>query len=273
VLNFLSQTCFVGLLCVTACVTAQALTLGVNVGVSTKESPLEVERRYGAMTDGMTKALGQKIQLQPVPSNIVRGTLMGAKAPEVMIVHPHHAFEVGEKYGYRSIGWTKDQRNNRVYFLTAPNSGIKTLTDVRDKTIGITGRDSFATAMAKAELKASGVNYDKLNHYFTEHQDVAVFMLESGFAAVVTTRQDSTAESWRTKGNTVLQSAQTHPVYVLMIKRNLPPQVALSTIEYFRTVHTNPEAWEPLGRAGITSFEIPDQAGLGSFRKWLTQNN
>jgi hypothetical protein len=268
--RFFRHPCVVGLLSLTICLTAQALTLGVNVGISTRESPIEVERRYAALTDGMAKALRQQTQLLPVASNDVRGTLMGSKAPEVMIVHPHHAFEVGEKYGYRSIGWTKDQRNNRVYFLAAPNSGIKALTDVKGKTIGITGRDSYATAMAKAELKASGVDYDKLNHYFTDHQDVAVFMLESGFAPVVTTRQDSIAESWRARGNPVLSPGETRPVYVLMIKRSLPPQTALSIIEYFRTVHTNPEAWEPLSKAGIASFETPDQASFGSFRGWLT---
>ena len=249
----------------------QALQLGVNAGVSTRESPFEVKKRYAPLADKLSRQLGEPVDLVSVISSEVRATLVDKTraAPELMFVHTHHAFEAGEPNDYRVIAVSTESSGNRVHFLAPKGSPVKTVADLRGRTLGLTGRDSFASAMARSELRALGIDPETMKLHYTDYQDAAFFMLEHNFAAVATLRSDKAANDWKAKGNLVVHSGPARPVYVLIARKSVEPARAAAVLDVLRSASADPKLWEGPQKAGITGFDAPSAAQLDALRAGL----
>jgi phosphonate transport system substrate-binding protein len=204
---------------------ADALTLGVNAGVSTRETPSMVREKYQSFTAKLSRSMRETVEIVPVRSSNV-GEMLKSATLDAMVVHTHAALADAQKNGWIVRAVSSDVANNQIYFLVAKSVKGTKLSDVSVKSIVFPGRSSFATTAARAETAKNGVALAEFKQLTTQYQDSLPFYLDHGLAGVGVTRLTSVADDWKKQGGRVLHTSEPLPVYALVVNPRLSKEKA-----------------------------------------------
>jgi phosphonate transport system substrate-binding protein len=212
---------------VSACLNHEinALTLGVNAGVSTRETPSMVREKYQSVTVKLSRSMRESLEIVPVRSSSV-GEMLKSATLDAMIVHTHTALADAPRNGWVVRAVSSDATNNRIHFLVGKNVTAAKLSDVSVKTIVFPGRTSFATVAARAEAAKNGIMLAEFKQITTQYQDSLPFYLDQGLASIGVTRLTSVADDWKKQGGRVLHSSEPLPVYALVVNPQLAEKKA-----------------------------------------------
>ena len=120
---------------------------------------------------------------------------------------PAHVIGSAVRYGYEPVAATAG--GEKMVFVVAEGSAIKSLEDLKGARLGLPSADSLATYLARGEFNAKGIHaasYFREIRYFRLHE-VALYSLELGEVDVVVA-DAQVAQKWmaRSKGRTIYET-------------------------------------------------------------------
>ena len=230
---------------------------GVNAEVSYKESEAEVRQRYSAFLEELGKATGHKFVFSPVYSDRVAQTLKTEKF-DFLLIHTHLALKAEKKQGYQVVGFSDDRKNNTVFFFVRPDSPIQTLSDIAVSPLGSPGLQSWATATARATLKAAKPDREPV-FVTTRYQETVPLMVELKTAAVGITRSKKLVDDHVSqKKLRVVHTTPALPLNALIAAPKIPQEV-IGEIREALGAMTRSKVFEPLGLKGLRYSAEEDQ--------------
>lgn len=193
-------------------------------GIVPLEAPREMYRRFSGLARYLGKDLGQQVELRvPVDfetavQEIGEGkTLIGFMTPSTYI-------EAHERYGVEVIA--KALRDGKPFhhsvIVTRPDSGIKTLKDLRGRSFAFGSVHSTSSHIVpRSMLKNAGIELKDLSEYsyLGHHDEVARAVLKGEFDAGSV--MESTAQKFRSQGLTVIAVSEDIPEFNICIHKSL----------------------------------------------------
>lgn len=222
---------------------------GINAEVSYNESEAEVRRRYSEFLEDLGKATGNRFVFSPVYSDRVDQTILG-KQVDFLLIHTHLALKAEDRHQYQMVGFTDDRKNDTVHFMVRPDSPIKSLKQIGADPISSPGRQSWATATARAALRAATPGQEP-NFKVTRLSDAVPIAVDLRMAAAGITRSQKLADE-SVAGNKalVIYTTPRMPVNAVIAA----PGVPAATVAAVRTAisaMTGSKSFDHLGFKGL----------------------
>lgn len=215
VMNSAKKFFCIGVLGILGLPHASAVSIGVNAGVSTKETTSQVQAKFSSFAALASKQLKEPVDIYPILSSDVE-TLLASQKHELMIVHTHIALKAAKQQKWRLVFLTQDTKDNQIHFLVRAVDKDKKMTDIGSQRWVFPGKSSFATAAARGEIARMGVSVSEKNTTFTTHQDALTFYLQNNFADIAVTRVSKIAQDWKNAGGGVINISANLPVYAVL---------------------------------------------------------
>ena len=251
------------------------LVFGVTEGVTYQATPKEIRDKFTPLAEYVGKATGRRVKIVLVPAyNDVRAG-MAKHEYDLVFIHPAHVAMAEVKGGrYKAVAWTSGFTDYTVSLLINPEGTLKSLDDLKGRTLVTPDPDSITAMMVRAMLrtgklpmttaKPDAQNAKEMEGSVrvisTRYQDAVPFYIENGFAQAGATAAKSVVKSWTDKGGKVLAQSRAVPIKQLLVSSALPADEqerirsallgigqskpgkdALDAIGYKGFVATNPE--------------------------------
>jgi len=222
---------------------------GVNAEVSYKESEAEVRQRYSAFLDELGKATGHKFVFSPVYSDRVAQAIESEKF-DFLLIHTHLALAAEKKQGYQVVGFSDDRKNNAVFFFVRPDSPIHALSDIAAGPLGSPGLQSWATATARATLRAATPAQEP-KFVTTRLQDAVPLMVELKTAPVGISRSKKLVDDYVSqKKLRIVHTTPALPLNAVIAAPKIPTALVSEMREAIGAM-VRSKAFEPLAFKGL----------------------
>jgi ABC transporter, phosphonate, periplasmic substrate-binding protein len=198
-----------------------ALGIGVNAGVSTRESVQDVKAKYVPFAEAAAKRIKEPVEITPVSSATVVSELDSEKH-ELMVVHTHEALKAVAQKKWHLVFFTQDTSNNQIYFMSRAADKDKKLADMGAPRMVFPGKTSFASTAARAELGRLNMQPAADKTQITAYQDALTFYLTHNFADVAVTRVTKIAQQWQKSGGGIVYTTASLPVYAVIARPSTP---------------------------------------------------
>ena len=201
-------------LTVTAAAQERELVFAVTEGVTYQATPKEIRDKFAPIADVIGKATGRRVRTVLVPAyDDLRAGLVKQEY-HVAFVHPAHVSMAEIKAGrYKAIAWTAGFTDYTVALLMDAKQPLKTIDDLKGRTMVTPDPDSITTAMVRAMLRVSNLPITTASPtaatqqqdpatvrlIATRYQDAVPFYIENGFAQVGATAAKSVIRDGRTR--------------------------------------------------------------------------
>lgn len=205
---------FVALAAVAASSSATAqVVFAVTEGVTYQATPKEIREKFEPLAEVIGKALRREVRIVLVPGyDDVRAGL-AKQEYDLAYIHPAHVALAEIKAGrYRTLVWTAGFTEYTVSLLVKPDSTIKTLDDIKGRTLVTPDPDSITAWMVRAMLRTGKIGEKDLRVRTTRYQDAVPFYLEHDFADVGATAANAVVKSWTGKGGKVAVRSRSLPI-------------------------------------------------------------
>ncbi|HQR12765.1 MAG TPA: PhnD/SsuA/transferrin family substrate-binding protein [Casimicrobiaceae bacterium] len=208
------------------------LVFSVTEGVTYQATPKEIRDKFAPIADVLAKATGKRVRMVLVPSyNEVRAGL-AKQEYDVAYIHPAHVAMAEIKAGrYKSVAWTTGYTEYTVSMLMLATTPLKTLEELRGKTLVTPDPDSITAVMVRAMFRGDKIKWsadreppaDTVRVITTRYQDSVPFYLENGFAQVAATAANAVVKGWTDKGGKVLARSKAVPIKQFIVSSKLSP--------------------------------------------------
>lgn len=260
---------FSAVLATTASAQQPELVFAVTEGVTYQATPKEIRDKFAPIAQVIATATGRRVRTVLVPAyNDLRAGLL-AQEFDVAFVHPAHVSMAEIKTGrYKAIAWTSGFTEYTASMLMNANQPIKTIDDLKGRTVVTPDPDSITAWMVRAMFRADKLATTEARDptpmavrvITTRYQDAVPFYLEYNFANVGVTAANSVVKAWTDKGGKVLLKSRPVPIKQFIVSTKLPAadqqkireallglkdakggQAALDTVGYKGFVAPNPD--------------------------------
>jgi ABC-type nitrate/sulfonate/bicarbonate transport system substrate-binding protein len=248
-------------------VSAQVVTLGINAGVTTRDTNQSQEGKFGPLAQAASKALRLSLQVKPVKSPDVPKEI-AEKRLDLLLIHTHDALAAAKKDGYQVVAFSQDAKDDRIRFMAA-KTGPTRLADARGRIIWSAGGNSFATAVGRAVLRGHGLAAKDVTLKITSYQDAIPFMLHNEFGELGITRVDSVARAWESDGGRVLYATDRLPVYAVVARPGMDPSLVDRIGAWLVGLTQSDEATALLAGAGLVGFRGATPKEVASLSHWF----
>lgn len=189
------------------------LVFAVTEGVTYQATPKEIREKFEPLAEAIAKSLRREVRIVLVPAYDDARAGMSKQEFDLAFVHPAHVAlaEVKAKR-YRTLVWTSGFTEYTVSLLAKPNSPMKTLTDVKGRTLVTPDPDSITAWMVRAMLRGEQLGEKDLRVRTTRYQDAVPFYLDYDFADVGATAANAVVKSWTGKGGKVVVRSRSLPI-------------------------------------------------------------
>ena len=203
---------------------AATYRVGINAGVSFNETEDQQRLRYAALLDSLGRAVGQKLDFGVVYSDrVVRALVPGAH--DFLLIHTHAALRAERDAGWRLLAFSDDRKDNALHFFVRPESPVRSLQHLGSLEIGSPGLQSWATATARAELKAQ---VPAITPRFrpTRLQEVVPYMVELRTVGAGVCRSKAVVDESVAAGRIrVIHTTAPMPLYALIASPEVPAEL------------------------------------------------
>ena len=249
---------------------ATDFVFSVTEGVTYQATPKEIRDKFEPLADLLSKALKRNVRLVLVPAyNDVRAGLANQEY-DLAFIHPAHVAMAEIKAGrYQSVGWTAGYTDYTVSLLTTKDQPIKSLDEIKGRTLVTPDPDSITAVMVRAMLRSEKFKPDAVRVITTRYQDAVPFYLENTFAQVGATAANSVVKQWTDKGGKVIARSRGVPIKQFIAATRLPPKDRDAIREVLLTLALSDPGRHALGMTGYKAFVAPEPDVEKATIEWL----
>jgi len=269
---------------VAATAAAQELVFAVTEGVTYQATPKEIRDKFAPIADVIAKATGRHVRTVLVPAYDDLRAGCAKQEFDLAFVHPAHVSLAEIKSGrYKPIAWTVGFTDYTVALLMEPAQPLKSIDDLKGRTLVTPDPDSITAAMVRAMLrvaklpsieappKAATTPQDPgtVRVIATRYQDAVPFYIENGFAQVGATAAKSVIKAWTDKGGKILVQSRPVPIKQFIASSKMPAEDQAKIREALvGMVHTKPGR-DALEIVGYKGFQAPESQVESASIVWL----
>ena len=238
----------VALWCAVVVQGAQAgLVFAVNEGVTYRVPDEEIRAKYAAIAADLSKLLKQTVAVEPIGAYPVLRKGLADKAYDLAMVHPAHlSIEAMKKSGYRLVAVTKGFQDYRANFLVKADSPLKSLVDLKGRTLGAPDEDSITSWIVRATIRDALGDAAQVKYVYTRYQDAVPFFVDNNLTQSGATASSAVIKDWQAKGGTVLFKSKPVPIKHIIASPNLPAEDVAKVRDYLLALDTTDEGRKKL---------------------------
>jgi len=246
------------------------LLFAVTEGVTYQATPKEIREKFEPLAEVIARTLKREVRIVLVPAYDDARAGLGKQEFDLAFVHPAHVALAEVKAGrYRTVAWTQGFTEYTVSLLVKPESPMKTLTDIRGRTLVTPDPDSITAWMVRAMLRGEKLGDKDLRVRTTRYQDAVPFYLDNDFADVGATAANAVVKTWTGKGGKVMVRSRPVPIKHVIAST----KVSAEDVDRIRDALVNLSSNDP-GRKALTSsgykgFQAPNAEVEVSSIAWL----
>jgi ABC-type phosphate/phosphonate transport system substrate-binding protein len=250
------------------------LVFAVTEGVTYQATPKEIRDKFAPVADAIARATGRKVRTVLVPAyNDVRAG-MAKQEYDVAYIHPAHVSMAEIKAGrYKAVAWTSGFTEYIVSLLVAKDSPLKTVEDLKGRTLVTPDPDSITAVMVRAMFRVERLTATDAKEptpatvrvITTRYQDAVPFYIEHGFAQAGATAANSVVKAWTEKGGKVLYRSRPVPIKQIIVSSKMSPDEQQKIRDALINLR-DPKALEIVGYKG---FVAPNPEVESSAIAWL----
>lgn len=256
----------------------------VTEGVTYQATPKEIRDKFAPIADVVAKATGRHVRMVLVPAYDDLRAGCAKQEFDLAFVHPAHVSLAEIKSGrYKPVAWTVGYTDYSVALLIEANQPLKSIDDLKGRTLVTPDPDSITAAMVRAMLrgaklpmieappKAATTTPDPgtVRVIATRYQDAVPFYIENGFAQVGATAAKAVIKSWTDKGGRVLMQSRPVPIKQFIASSKLSPDDLTKIREALTGMaHTKPGR-DALDIVGYKGFIAPEAQVESATIAWL----
>ena len=260
------------------------LVFAVTEGVTYQATPKEIRDKFTPIADVIAKGTGRRVRTVLVPAYDDLRAGLAKQEYDIAFVHPAQVSLTEIKAGrYKAAAWTTGFTEYTVAFLMNPDQPLKSLDDLKGRTVVTPDPDSITTAMVRAALRVADLpvvtapptaattaqDPTKVRLISTRYQDAVPFYVENGFAQVGATAAKAVIKAWTDKGGKVLAQSRAVPIKQFIVSTKLSPEEQARVRDALVTmVHTKPGR-DALEITGYKGFIAPDPQIETASIAWL----
>jgi ABC-type phosphate/phosphonate transport system substrate-binding protein len=254
------------------------VVFALTEGVTYQATPKEIRDKFAPLADLIAKATGRRVKMVVVPAyNDLRAGL-AKQEYDVAFVHPAHVSMAEIKSGrYRAIAWTNGFTEYTVSLLAAKDSDVKSLDDLKGRTLVTPDPDSITAVMVRAmfrteKLDATGDRDppgNKVRVITTRYQDAVPFYLDNGFAQVGATAANAVVKAWTDKGGKVVYRSRAVPIKQFIVSTKLPAEEQQKIRDTLLTLRDSKPGRDALEAVGYRGFVAPNAEVETAAISWL----
>ena len=252
------------------------LVFAVTEGVTYQATPKEIRDKFAPLADILGKAVGRKVKTVLVPAyNDLRAGL-SKQEYDLAFVHPAHVAMAEVKAGrYKALAWTIGYTDYTVSLLTTKEAPLRSLEDLKGRTLVTPDRDSITAVMVRAMFRTekipAGDSKDAaaVRVVTTRYQDAVPFYLDNEFAQAGATAASAVVKAWTDKGGKVLYRSRPVPIKQIIASTKLPPDQQQKLRDALLGLRDNKPGRDALEILGYKGFVTPDADFESSTIAWL----
>jgi ABC-type phosphate/phosphonate transport system substrate-binding protein len=260
------------------------LVFAVTEGVTYQATPKEIRDKFAPIADVIAKATGRRVRTVLVPAYDDLRAGCAKQEFDLAFVHPAHVSLAEIKAGrYKAVAWTTGFTDYTVALLMEPKQPLKTIDDLKGRTLVTPDPDSITAAMVRAMLRSAGLRFVEaepkaattaqdpgtVRVIATRYQDAVPFYIEHGFAQVGATAAKAVIKAWTDKGGAVLVQSRPVPIKQFIASSRMSAEDQAKIREaLLGMVHTKPGR-DALDTVGYKGFVAPEPAVENASIAWL----
>ena len=259
------------LLCAAAAATsAHALVFAINEGVTYRVSNDEIRAKYASLAADLAKILKQPVSVEPIADYPTLRKGLASKEYDLAFVHPAHLSMLAIRdSGYRLLAVTKGYQNYTANFLVRADAPAKTLTDLRDGTVGAPDEDSITAWMVRATLRDAFGTAPPLKYAYTRYQDAVPFFVENSLVRCGATAANGVVKAWVAKGGRILAKSRPVPIKHMIAGPSLSADQVQKVREYLLGLDATEDGRKKLESTKYEGFSAYSEADMLAIGKWL----
>jgi ABC-type phosphate/phosphonate transport system substrate-binding protein len=255
-------------LCLCA-LSAHALVLAVNEGVTYRVPNEEIRARYAVLASDIGKLLGQPVSVEPVGDYNQLRKGLADRSYELAIVHPAHVSIAALRKGWQLVAVTKGFENYSANFLVRADSPLKGLAELRGAKLGAPDEDSITAWMVRATMRDVLGQASAVAITYTRYQDAVPFMVENRFTQAGSTASAAVVKTWLAQGGKVLTKSKPVPIKHFIAGPSIPPESVARLREYLLALDTTDDGRKKLEPIRIKGYVAWDRVALLELGTWL----
>ena len=262
----------------TAIAQPRDLVFAITEGVTYQATPKDIRDKFTPIADVIAKAGGRRVRLVVVPAyDDLRAGLLRQEY-DVAFVHPAHVAMAEIKAGrYKAVAWTTGFTEYTVALMMNANQPLKSLADLKGRTIVTPDPDSITAAMVRAMFRAEqlpmttdkDVTATAARVITTRYQDAVPFYLENGFAEVGASAALSVVKAWTDKGGRVLARSRPVPIKQFIVSTGMPADLQARIRQALYNLRDSKGGRDALEVVGYRGFVAPSAEVESSTIAWL----
>jgi ABC-type phosphate/phosphonate transport system substrate-binding protein len=260
------------------------LVFAVTEGVTYQATPKEIRDKFAPVAEIIAKATGRHVRTVLVPAYDDLRAGCAKQEFDLAFVHPAHVSLAEIKSGrYKPVVWTAGFTDYTVALLMDANQSLKSIDDLKGRTLVTPDPDSITAAMVRAMLRVAKLPVTNapptaattapdpgtVRVIATRYQDAVPFYIENGFAQVGATAAKAVIKSWTDKGGKILVQSRSVPIkqFIASSKMSVEEQAKIRDALIGMT-NTKPGR-DALETVGYKGFVAPEPQVESTSIAWL----
>ena len=249
---------------------ANDLVFAINEGVTYRVPDEVIRTKYVAMAADISKLLNQHVVVEPVGAYPVLRKGLADKAYDLAIVHPAHlSIEAMKNAGYRLVAVTKGFQDYRANFLVKADSPLKSIADLKGRTLGAPDEDSITSWMTRATIRDALGQASDVKYVYTRYQDAVPFFVENNLTQAGSTAANAVIRDWQAKGGKVLFRSKPVPIKHVIASPKMSADDVAKVREYLLGLDGTEDGRKKLAATGWKGFATYDEKELVAIGAWL----
>jgi ABC-type phosphate/phosphonate transport system substrate-binding protein len=254
------------------------LTFAITEGVTYQATPKDIRDKFAPLAGIIGRATGRGVRMVVVPAyDDVRAGLKKQEY-DIAFVHPAHvALAEVKAERYATLAWTSGFTEYTVSLMTTAAAPVKSLGDLKGRTLVTPDPDSITASMVRAMFRAENLplTTDKavlptaVRIITTRYQDAVPFYIENGFAEVGATAANAVVKAWTDKGGKVLAKSRPVPIKQLIVATTVPAATQAQIRQALLSMRDTKPGREALEVLGYKGFVAPSAEVERASITWL----
>jgi len=276
--RFVLSMVFTALVATTAVAQEKDLVFAITEGVTYEATPKDVRDRFALIAEIIGRMTGRRVTIVVVPSyDDARAGLLKQEY-DIAFVHPAHVAMAEIKAGrYRAVAWTSGFTEYTVSLMMNAGEPLKSLDDLKGRTIVTPDPDSITAAMVRAMFRAEKLPLTTgkestpgaVRVITTGYQDAVPFYVENNFAQVGASAANSVVKAWTDKGGQVLARSRPVPIKQFIASSKMPTDEQARIRETLLNLRDSRVGREALAIVGYKGFVAPNPELESATIAWL----
>jgi phosphonate transport system substrate-binding protein len=232
----------------------------------------------------IAKAMGRHVRVVLVPAYDDLRAGCAKQEFDLAFVHPAHVSLAEIKSGrYKPVAWTVGFTDYTVALLMQPSQPLKSIDDLKGRTLVTPDPDSITAAMVRAMLRVAKLptveappiaattpqDPGTVRVIATRYQDAVPFYIENGFAQVGATAAKAVIKGWTDKGGKILVQSRPVPIKQFIASSKMPAEDQAKIREALIAMVQTKPGRDALEIVGYKGFVAPEAQVESASIAWL----